>query len=250
MGGRNLNGGEVRMKLIVPQGHRDADAILDRRYPELWAELRDTLGEISPPLRPSGPFTSGQRPDTPKRHKVKANPPTYRMLPVDQSALNALIDSRLRLLGWRSQPYALEAITGTKLPTYLQGDFSKEKAFVEVEFGNQASLFRDLFKFQIAGQTAVGDVGILVVGTDAFARFFDSGVATYEQAVRLMPYMRIGLSLPTAIVGLDLSDDDWGLVEARYDEMQAVAEANGVVVRSFKDVRRLQVPDPDLGLGE
>jgi hypothetical protein len=238
----------VQVKLLIPQGHRDADAILDGRFSGLWGELRDTLTDISPPLRASEPFTTGRRPDVPKRHKVRADPPTYRMLPIDQSALNLEIDRRLRALGWTSQPYALEAVTGGHLPTYLQGDFAKQSVFVEVEFGNQASLFRDLFKFQIAGQTQAGDVGILVVATDRMARFFDSGVATYGQALRLMPYMRIGLSLPTAIVGLDLSDDDWSLVGARYREMQSVAEANGVICRSFEDAWRAPTSDPDLGL--
>jgi len=171
------------------------------------------------------------------------------MLPIDQSALNVEIDKRLSALGWQSQPYALQAVTGAKLPTFLQGDFSKESVFVEVEFGNQASLFRDLFKFQIAGQTSAGDVGILVLATNQVARFFDSGVATFEQALRLMPYMRIGLSLPTAVVGLDLSPQDWDRVERRYAEMQAVAEANGVSCRGFGDVRGQPLEDPDFGLG-
>jgi len=236
------------MNLIIPQGHRDADSILEGRFSTAWTELRDTLTDISPPLRASEPFTTGRRPDTPKRHKVTPKPPVYRMLPIDQSALNVEIDRRLALQGWRSQPYALQGVTGTKLPTFLQGDFAKESVFVEVEFGNQASLFRDLFKFQIAGQTSAGDVGILVVATDEVARFFDSGVATYEQAMRLMPYMRIGLSLPTAIVGLGLSLTDWERVERRYNEMQAVAEANGVRCRSFAEVRRQPRSDPDLGL--
>jgi hypothetical protein len=73
-------------------------------------------------------------------------------------------------------------------------------------------------------------------------------VATYEQAVRLMPYMRIGLSLPTAIVGLDLTDHDWTVVGQRYREMQTVAEANGVRCRSFEDAWRAPTVDPDLSL--
>ena len=235
------------MKLLIPHGHRDADAILEGRHAGPWEELRDALSRLSPPLRPSGPFTSGKRPDTPKRHKVKSSPLTYRMLPIDQSGLNAAINSELATLGWFTQPYALEAVTGEKLPTFLQGDFAKDKVFVEVEFGNQASLFRDLFKFQIAGQTNSGDVGILVVAVDRVARFFDLGVATYEQALRLLPFMRIGLSLPTAIVGLDLSADDWELVADRYLDMQRVAEENGVSVRPFEDVRRQPVEETEPG---
>ena len=74
-----------------------------------------------------------------------------------------------------------------------------------------------------------------------------SGVATYEQALRLLPFMRIGLSLPTAIVGLDLSADDWELVADRYLDMQRVAEENGVSVRPFEDVRRQPVEETEPG---
>ena len=233
------------MRLIIPPGHRDADAILEGRFSTAWSELREALAEVSPPLRNAQPFTSGRRPDTPKRHKVVASPATYRMLPIDQSRLNTAIDGKLATLGWTSQPYALEAVTGQTLPTFLQGDFAKDKVFVEVEFGNNASLFRDLFKFQIAGQTNAGQVGILVTATSAVARFFDSGVTTFEQTQRLLPFMRIGLSLPVAVIGLDLSADDWARVAERYREMQEVAEANGVLCRSFEDVRQAPMPDPE-----
>ena len=50
----------------------------------------------------------------------------------------------------------------------------------------------DLFKFQIAGRSGIGKVGVLVVATAAVTRLFDSAVATYEQAVNLLPYMKIG----------------------------------------------------------
>ena len=164
------------------------------------------------------------------------------MLPIDQSLLNLEIETRLAALGWTSQPYALEAVTGQKLPTFLQGDFAKDKVFVEVEFGNNASLFRDLFKFQIAGQTNAGQVGILVTATSAVARFFDSGVTTFEQTQRLLPFMRIGLSLPVAVIGLDLSPADWHAVADRYAEMQRVAEGNGILCRSFLEVRQAPLP--------
>src|SRR5574340_1300450 len=116
------------------------------------------------------------------------------------------------------------------------GDFARNGIFVEVEFGNQASLYRDLFKFQVAGKSGVGQVGVLVVAVEAVASMMDQGVATYEQAVRLLPYMNIGLNLPTLLVGLDLND--WTGIEARYEEMRAVAEANGLTCLPFDSVHR------------
>ncbi len=120
------------------------------------------------------------------------------------------------------------------IPNGLLGDFAKGGVFVEVEFGNMASAFRDLFKFQIASRSGAGRIGVLVVASDKVARFFDQGVATYEQVARLLPYMGIGLQLPTVIVGLDLND--WTAIKARYGEMRAVAEANGLDCHPFEAV--------------
>ena len=77
-------------------------------------------------------------------------------------------------------------------------------------------------------------MGVLVVASDKVARFFDQGVATFEQVTRLLPYMGIGLQLPTVVVGLDLND--WYAVRLRYEEMRAVAEANGLDCHPWESV--------------
>jgi hypothetical protein len=156
------------------------------------------------------------------------------MFPINQAAFNSLLDERLRTLGWRRQPIARGDLVAGPIPNNLLGDFAKGGIFVEVEFGNMASAFRDLFKFQIASRSGAGRMGVLVVATDRVARFFDQGVATFEQVTRLLPYMGIGLQLPTVVVGLDLND--WSDVSRRYEEMRAVAEANGLDCHSFETV--------------
>ena len=55
------------------------------------------------------------------------------------------------------------------IPSGLLGDFAKGGIFVEVEFGNMASAFRDLFKFQIASRSGAGRLGVLVVASDRVA---------------------------------------------------------------------------------
>ena len=109
----------------------------------------------------------------------------------------------------RASPHAqyLQLRLGPAL-RYLQGDFSKNGVFVEVEFGNcRKRLFRDLFKFQIAGSAGAGEVGVLVVASSAVAsRSSIEESRPYEQAEGLLEYMKIGLSLPTVIVGLDVND--------------------------------------------
>ena len=113
---------------------------------------------------------------------------------------------------------------GSPIDTHLRGDFEKNGVFVEVEFGNVASLYRDLFKFHIAGTSGAAEVGIIVVATAQLAAFFDQGQATWETATGA-PALHAGW--PPA------ADRDRGpgrqrLVaesRARYDEM--LADARG-----------------------
>jgi hypothetical protein len=222
--------------LLRTSSHLHARTILEGEYRQEWDELEAALGGLDVPLRPLGPFANG-RGATPKRQiQSIGGLRAFRMYPIDQSSLNERIDTALRDFGWTRQPYAVPPSTTGPRPTYLQGDFAKRGVFVEVEFGNSASLFRDLFKFQIAGRAGTGEIGVLVVASSAVASFFDQGISTYEQAESLLEYMKIGLSLPTVIVGLDLND--WEPVERRYEEMRALAEANGVVCHPFSAVRR------------
>ena len=74
-------------------------------------------------------------------------------MPVDQASMNGRIRTSLAALGWHPEPYILIDREGKPIDTRLRGDFEKSGVFVEVEFGNVASYFRDLFKFHIAGTT-------------------------------------------------------------------------------------------------
>jgi hypothetical protein len=150
--------------------------------------------------------------------------------------MNQAIDAALVERGWRRQPYILVDREGRPIDTHLRGDFEKNGVFVEVEFGNVASLYRDLFKFHIAGTTGAAEVGVIVVATSRLAALFDQGQATWEQATSLLPYLRVGLQLPTAIVGVDVTD--WSAIRARYDEMYAVVAANGEAAHRFDAVMR------------
>ena len=100
-----------------------------------------------------------------------------------------------------------------------------------------ASFYRDLFKFHIAGTTGAAQVGVIIVATDALARLFDQGQARFEQAVSMLPYMRAGVQLPTAIVGLDVND--WSRIRSRYAEMRVLVEENGERCHSFEAVMSL-----------
>jgi len=234
------------MRILV-SSHRHAETVLEGDFSLEWRELLDVLGALDAPLRPIGPYTTG-RPKTPKRQsRTFGGTRASVLLPVDQSRMNEAIDLSLVALGWTRQPLILVDHAGRAIDTHLKGDFEKRGVFAEIEFGNVASLYRDLFKFQIAGTSGAAEVGIVVVATADLARMFDQGQATYEQAVTLLPYMRAGLQLPTAIVGLDV--DDWTAIRGRYEEMRTLVEAHEEACHRFETVMAMPIPDV-VGVGE
>lgn len=236
------------MKLRLAS-HLHAETILKGEFASEWKALQDVLTSAPVPLRAASPFTATGRPMRPKRQmRTLGGKKALALLPIDQVALNNYLDASLGALGWARQPFVLGRSFGVELDSYLKGDFALNGVFVEVEFGNTASLFRDLFKFQIAGRSGVGKVGVLVVATGPMTRLFDSGVAMFEQAEKLLPAMNIGLALPTLIIGLEI--DDWNQVKDRFSEMKRIAEEQALVCHDFDAVRRLDPPFPNGEDGE
>jgi hypothetical protein len=223
------------MLQLSSESHLFGETIVEHGFPNEYDELTGVLGGVDLPLRAAEPFTQQGRPATPKRQmKPVGGQRAYSLFPVDQGALNELLNERLRDAGWATQPVATGDPLGTPADLSLRGDFAKGRVFVEVEFGNSASLFRDLFKFQIASRSGVGEAAILIVATAQLAKFFDSGVATYEQAVGLIPYMRIGIQMPVWVIGI--GPTAWEPVKDRYDLMYRVATENGLSCHPFERI--------------
>lgn len=223
------------MLQISCESHLFGETIAEHGFPTEYDDLIHVLGGTELPLRAAEPFTDRGRPKTPKRQTKKiGGESAFALFPVDQGALNELVNERLRETGWTTEPIATASLLGTPADLSLRGDFAKERVFVEVEFGNSASLFRDLFKFQIASRSGVGEVAVLIVATAQLAKFFDSGVATYEQAVGLIPYMRIGIQMPVWVIGI--GPTTWEQVKDQYDLMYRVATENGLHCHPFERI--------------
>jgi hypothetical protein len=219
-----------------------AGTILEHAFGDEFRDLVEVLGAIEPPLRESGPFTDTGRPKKPKRQRVPiTGQHKYLLMPVDHPTLNLQLATELRMRGWNTQPIATTGLTvpDTIGPLSLKGDFVKNTVFVEVEFGNVASMFRDFFKFQIANRSRAGNVAVLVTGTRQMMKFADQGQATYETAARLVPYLSIGIQMPIWIVGIE--PDDWNPIKTRYEEMRDVASANGVDCYDFETAHGAEI---------
>ena len=230
---------------IYSESHLHGEVIVEHAFPEEHDSLLGVLGRIEVPLRPADVFTRSGRPLKPKRHvRTIGGAKRPFLLPVDQAEMNRVLDAALREEDWDPEPIAGGGLTGGDGPLGLRGDFVRNRVFVEVEFGNTASIFRDLFKFQVANRSGAGDVAALIVATERFARFFDSGVATFESVRRLLPYLSVGIQMPIWIVGIEPSE--FSAIGERYEEMRRLCEANGVECHSFELAFGAEIPVAEL----
>ena len=228
---------------IETASHLHGEVILEHAFPHEYDSLMGTLGGLPIPLRPVAGFTDSGRPLTPKRHMRRIGKRRRPfLLPVDQAALNARLDQSLRSAGWTPQPIASGYLGGDDVSLGLRGDFYRRGVFVEVEFGNIASFYRDIFKFQIASRAKTGHVAVLVAASERLARFFDSGITTFEAASRYLPYLAIGIQMPICFIGIE--PDSFDEIGERYEELRALCKEHGLECHPFGDALGVEVLDP------
>jgi restriction endonuclease BglII len=115
----------------------------------------------------------------------------------NQQALNDLLDAEFEEREWACQPLVTQGdVTGIK------ADYKKSRVQVEVQFGNMARWYTDVFKFQVSYSLDLIDVGVLVVPMQAFANTIDENVAHYERVTRELPYAKMSLTLPIWVIGI------------------------------------------------
>jgi hypothetical protein len=216
--------------------HQFADTILKHEFPFEYKELLEVLSNTEIPLNATSPFTKS-KPIVPKRQRSKKKGSNhYRLFPVSQSEWNKHLRLNLKKLDWNPEPIAEGNHEGKKRVSGLKGDFVKNGIFVEVEFGNIASAYRDLFKFLVSHDNKQAQVGVLVTASRRLASLMDQGVADFESVRKnITPYLRI-TPMPILFVGLDYQNSDENLLRARYDEMYTVATQNGVPCHSSSTV--------------
>ena len=115
-----------------------------------------------------------------------------------QTAYNKAIAARFLELGWEPQPLLREE-------PKLIGDFRKGLVFVEVQFGNSSTLYRDYYKFQYGLANGLLSLAVLIVPMAA-KKFFPTraasvqNMAEYQLAKTCLSILPI--NVPTLLIGL------------------------------------------------
>ena len=111
--------------------------------------------------------------------------------------MNRMLDKEFKARKWSCQP----PVTEDKI-TNIKADYKRGRVQVEVQFGNMARWYTDVFKFQVSYSLGLIDVGILVVPMQDFANTIDENVAHYEESHPELPYAKMSLTLPIWVVGI------------------------------------------------
>jgi hypothetical protein len=147
-------------------------------------------------------------------------------LSVLQKVMNTYFDRKFVIeLGWDYHPYA------TKIPnSALRADYRKEfnglHVQTEVQFGNMARWYSDVFKFQAAYSEKLIQVGVSVVPVGSLARKVDSNVANYERCLRELPSAELSITLPILLIGIE-DDETTNVVDVSQTLFANVSEING-----------------------
>lgn len=182
-------GSLLRMKLHF-HSHRFAGQILDSPDFALLKQEIIEVFETTPRIKLDPPKTR-------KRGK------TVRIFTTDQQAINRHLDTEFEKRGWEVHP----EITRNKV-TKIAADFRKGRVQIEVQFGNMARWYADIYKFQVSQSLGFVDVGVSVVPMQEFAKTIDENVVYYERVTRELPYAEQSVTLPIWVIGLEPEDQD------------------------------------------
>ena len=125
--------------------------------------------------------------------------------PINQKILNAMFRYKMHEeWGWDKDP-----LVDPSLGKGVEGDFAKQfdnglRVFMEVEFGNVASVFRDLFKFIYMKVIGTYDVGILIVPSekDNFSKEIE-GIYSFQGVKRILEQSKGSISVPILLLGIE-----------------------------------------------
>jgi hypothetical protein len=115
-----------------------------------------------------------------------------------QTGYNRALGHEFAVRGWEPQPLLRES-------PKLIGDFRKGLVFVEVQFGNSSTLYRDYYKFQYGLANGLLSLAVLIVPSSA-KEFFPTrprsvqNMAEYSLAHTC--FTVLPLNVPTLLVGL------------------------------------------------
>ena len=171
------------MRIAEKYSYRHAEAILDSEFPEEKADILTCLR--------SAKWVRTEPRERKRGGRVVAT------LSINQRATNVAVEELFNAQGWEVHPRIISEST-----SQLAADFKKGKIQVEIQFGNMARWYTDVFKFLLSYSADDIEVGVLAVPVQATAAKIDENVVYYERVFRELPHAKMGITIPIWVLGL------------------------------------------------
>ncbi len=147
-------------------------------------------------------------------------------LEVVQQLMNAYFDRRLCIdSDWTHHPLATK-IAESGLRSDFRKQFEDVAVQVEVQFGNMARWYSDVFKFQTAYSQELSQIAVSIVPMASLGRRIDSNIAHFERALRELPSAELSITLPILLIGME-PDEATTVVDVSESQFSGVGEITG-----------------------
>jgi hypothetical protein len=172
------------VEIAQTHSYRHAEAIIEKEFAQERAEILTVIQSVEWSLK--------NPPVTRRRNgKVVAN------LTINQAATNSAFEAEFRKQDWTVHPLLVSTSESR-----LVADFKKGSVQVEVQFGNMARWYTDVFKFLLSYAADDIEVGVLIVPMQARANQIDENVVYFERIVRELPHAKMAVTIPVWVIGL------------------------------------------------
>jgi hypothetical protein len=210
--------------------YRYALEILEHpRFAALWGEIKTVLAATPVPL-----FAN-------KSVKQPA-------LDVVQQVMNAYYDVEFSVArGWAFHPTATR-IQGSGLAADFRKGPETDAVQMEVQFGNMARWYSDIFKLQAAYSQKLAAIGVSVVPMFSLAKRIDGNVVNFERAKRELPSADLSITLPIILIGLE-ADETSSTVDLRTTSFQ-IGQITRIASNCYRIVNAIRTGQSLAGLSD
>jgi len=147
-------------------------------------------------------------------------------LDIVQQLMNAYFDVKFSCeSNWEFHPNAT-GIPDSGLAADFKRKFNDLTIQIEVQFGNMARWYSDVFKFQTAYSQNLIKMGICIVPFSEIANRMDSNVTNFERCVRELPSAELSITLPILLVGIK-PDSKTNIIDVKKSKFDKISEITG-----------------------
>ncbi len=152
-----------------------------------------------------------------------------KILDVVQQLMNTYFDRKLAIdSGWQYHPLATDIKESGLKADFRKTFWSRDSITVqaEIQFGNMARWYSDIFKFQAGYSSNLIQLGLSILPTQVLAKRIDSNVVNFERAVRELPSAILSITLPILLIGVDSDEKQVDVSRCRFADYSEIVGKN------------------------